>query len=242
MWCFAQPNQWSSDRIDLDSGEVHHAVNVMRLKDGDAVTVFDGNGKHTLGALRIQGKREAHIEARDVITQPRNSLGDVNLAAAICKPARWEWMLEKCAEAGLGSFTPLLTDHCVSRPAAGKVDKWNAIFIRACKQSHNAWLPVLSPITSLTNWLSSDIRLKLAGAITDDAQPLAKILPQESVDNLSIGVAIGPEGDFSASEYEQLRSDGVHMLSLGSRTLRCETAALYVLHALQYEIERQHHA
>jgi len=94
----------------------------------------------------------------------------------------------------------------------------------------------------LKDWLTADLDLKLAGAITDDAQPLAKILPLHPVGTQSIGIAIGPEGDFSSQEYEQLRQGGVHMLSLGSRTLRCETAALYVLHALQFEIERQHHA
>ena len=154
-------------------------------------------------------------------------------------------MLEKAAEVGVGQFIPLITEHCVAKASAktqsDKLEKWRAVFIRACKQSHNAWLPTMPGLMSLSEWLADSCTVRIAGALTDDATPLAHALPAMSLDADTTGIAIGPEGDFSSDEYEQLRRNGVHMVSLGDRVLRCETAALYVLNAVQYELERQHH-
>lgn len=243
MWCYATPQQWTPNRIDLDESEVHHAVQVMRVRAGELLHVLDGQGRFCRGILNIEGRRKAHVEPEEVHLQAPPPLASVTLGAALCKPARWEWMLEKAAELGLGRLFPLLTEHCVVKPHGAKgqdkLQRWTAVCIRACKQSHNAWLPEIPDLLSLSEWLAEDADLRLAGAITEDAAPLGQTLPRQALHTLRVSAAIGPEGDFSTSEYEQMRASGVSMVSFGKLTLRCETAALYILNALRYEIERQ---
>lgn len=245
MWCYADPDHWTAGRIDLDESEVHHAVQVMRVRAGEDLHVLDGRGRWARGILNIEGRRQAHVEPQEVHLQPPSPLASVTLAAALCKPARWEWMLEKVTELGLGRLLPMVTEHCVARPSAGKtkdkLEKWTATCIRACKQSHNAWIPEIPGLLSLSDWTADEADLRLAGAITADAVPLGRVLPKCPLNERRVSVAIGPEGDFSTMEYEQMRGNGVHMVSFGGLILRCETASLYVLNALRYEIERQDH-
>lgn len=245
MWCYADPQRWTSDRIDLDDSEVHHAVQVMRVRAGESLHVLDGQGRIAHGVLNIRNRRTAHVETVEISLQAPSPLASVTLAAALCKTARWEWMLEKITELGVGRLLPMVTEHCVARPPAGKtqdkLEKWKSICIRACKQSHNAWLPEMPGLLSFSDWIADPADLRLAGAITEDAAPLGRALPQWPLTDRQVSVAIGPEGDFSAHEYTQLRDGGVHLVSFGELILRCETAALYVLNALRYEIERQDH-
>jgi 16S rRNA (uracil1498-N3)-methyltransferase len=245
MWCYADPQRWTPDRIDLDESEVHHAIQVMRVRAGERLDVLDGQGRSARGILNVEGRRKAHVEPEEVRVHPPSPLASITLAPALCKPARWEWMLEKATELGLGRLLPIVTEHCVARPAAGKtqdkLQKWTAICMRACKQSHNPWLPEIPGLLSLSAWVADETDLRLAGAITEDAAPLGQVLPKYDLKDGRVSVAIGPEGDFSTSEYEQMRGHGVHLVSLGGLVLRCETAALYILNSLRYEIERQHH-
>lgn len=241
MWCYASPCRWSVTAVSLPEDEHHHVHRVMRLGPGDPVHVFDGEGRVGSGRLEPSGSTSS-VQLQQVEEQPSPELSNVTLAAAVCKPARWDWMLEKCGELGVGTLKPLLSHRSVARPDKKpdkKHQKWQSRLIAACKQSHNATLPRLSPLQSLSDWLSAPPQgILLTGALTEDAVRLAQALPASIQRTDPLTVVVGPEGDFDETEYQELERAGFKPVDFGPRILRCETAALYVLSALLYEYQR----
>lgn len=238
MWCFAEPERWTPSEVVLDEGETRHAVQVMRIREGASVHVLDGRGQEGQGSFVQIDRKHGKIELETFGLQPRPTLTHATLAIAVCKPSRWEWILEKSVELGLGQLAPLLCDHCVARPEKKKAVRWRSLLIQAAKQSHNAWIPQIEAPVPLDDWLrQTPASPRYAGALTPGTPASAGVLKQTLKAHDRPAVLIGPEGDFSPREYELLQNNGVLGFSFGPIVFRCETAAVYILSCLKHEIE-----
>ncbi len=175
---------------------------------------------------------------------PRFPLPTLHLGIGLLKGEKIEWILQKATELGVARITPLITERAVIRPKADRLahqhERWNKIVTEAAQQSARWTLPVLDQPTELLAFLTRTAgyglklifwegmpaqspRRRIAAAIASD--------PREGV------LLIGPEGGWEKAEVDAAGAMGYQALSLGTRILRAETAALAALAVVQYEIE-----
>lgn len=223
----------SGNEIELDSNALRHIVQVLRLKTGHPLILFNGQGGEFEAKLVKVEKRQAIAQIGRFHDISRESSLVTLLGLGISKGERMDFALQKAVELGVSEITPLLTDHCVVQLTASRVMKrhahWQAIIISACEQSGRNTIPVLNTTATLNDWLSS---IPVTTRLILDPQAntgLATItLPQAE-----IVLTVGPEGGFSESEIEQARRAGFLAVRLGPRVLRTESAAIASLAAVQ---------
>jgi 16S rRNA (uracil1498-N3)-methyltransferase len=221
-------------RIPLDRARANYLVNVLRMKAGDPVLVFNGRDGEWLAALVAEG-RKAHGLEIGAQQRPQPALPDLDYIFAPLKQARLDYMVGKAVEMGVGRLRPVLTQH-------GQVTRINrhrmsANVIEAAEQCGVLAIPAIAdPLTLdalLDGWPASDADRRIIfcdeGHADDD--PLA-ILAGLSPSPLA--VLIGPEGGFSAGERDRLRGlSFVTPIPLGPRILRADTAAVAALALVQ---------
>jgi 16S rRNA (uracil1498-N3)-methyltransferase len=196
----------------------------MRRKAGDSIRVVDGVG-HAFEAriLHIQrGRARCTITARlGRVNEPPQA---VTIAAAVLKSgAAYDFLIEKCTELGVSAFVPLLTERTI--PGNAKRHRWQKLALAAMKQCGRSVLPSVAELTPLGEFLRerSPSTLGLIPHETVRSPALADMKPTMSP---RVAICIGPEGGFSDAEITLAVSAGWTPVSLGSRRLRAETAAI----------------
>ncbi len=200
--------------IELAGDELHHA-RVLRLREGEAVEVFDGRGTAFAGAM----EGPAGIRLGGALPS-RESPRPVHLAMSVIQLDKFELVLQKATELGVASVTPLLTDRMEVRVERfrGKRERWLKILFEAVKQSGRAVIPALHDAVAFDEAIA-----RTGEKIVYDADETATATgPPGDAATLYIG----PEGGFSPRELELARSHGAVFASLGPRRLRAETAAI----------------
>lgn len=171
----------------------------------------------------------------------------VTLAQAIPKGKLFEAIVQKATELGVFSIIPLVTQRVVGKIEAWnephKVDRWRLAAIEAIKQCGSPWLPRIEAPESIEKFGSrqSGMDLALVGSLGNDSRH-----PRECFSDFqrrqgrkpkSVSIAIGPEGDFTSSELTDLQAAGARPISLGPLVLRTETAAIFCLSIINYELQ-----
>lgn len=218
----------TSDIVQLTGDEAHHLARVRRVKAGEAVVLFDGEGHEAdavVSAIDRQGVR-LEVSRRRSIPPLRP---EIHLAVCLPKGPRQEWLIEKAAELGATSVRPLLAARTVVMPDnwPAKRAKWRRICVESAKQCGSAWLPAIGDPVDLPALLA-----EAAGreGITWMCHPS----PESAAPRLDEGIGqvtaiIGPEGGFDDAEAALAVRHGARLISLGSQLLRVETAALACL-------------
>ena len=152
-------------------------------------------------------------------------------------------IIQKATELGASEIVPVLTERAVVRlkedRGAGKQDRWEKIALNAAKQCGAAWLPKIAPVQTLKDFLAARraFGALFVCALDENARPIGEAIQAIRARPVSsVGVLVGPEGDFSAAEMEFIRAVGAISVSLGGSVLRSETAAIYALSILRYEL------
>lgn len=229
----------------LSPEESHHCLTVMRQKEGDYCSVFDGKGLEL--KVKITGT-DKKIVSFEKVSQNRTTRSEdvVCLAQALTKAKSMDLIIQKATELGISEIVPLQSDRSVAQvdgdSAEAKVEKWRQITIDAAKQSGQNWVPsLLAPVKpkAFVDGLPRNA-IKIIGSLQSEARPLKKIL-QETIGTAKgprkIVLMIGPEGDFTPAEIGEARAAGFLPVSLGPTVLRSETAAIYTLSAILYELQ-----
>jgi 16S rRNA (uracil1498-N3)-methyltransferase len=183
----------------------------------------------------VQTKDSPVVLTIDEIHQHAPPPVQMTLAQGVIKGQRMDLLLQKTAELGIAAIIPLACEHAVVKMDGKRAEKqharWSRILLNAMKQSGNPWLPRLEAPLSVADYVQRSAALRLYGALDRDAEPLAVAVERslKGGSNPRVDIVIGPEGDFSKSEYEALRSSGAVAVDLGDCVLRSETAALYVI-------------
>lgn len=240
---YLPPEQTKGEVVQLSESDAHHAARVLRLQPGDAVTVLNGVGIELRGQIESVGKRDVSVRVSGRIEHPP-SPAEVTLLQAIAKNAAMDGLIHRAVELGCSRIVPLLAERSVSRPddAESKRAKWQTIALEAMKQSGNPWLTrVEAPVTPPA-WLKrgEKFELLLIGSLLDAPRHLRAHIQEfrSSQGRLprSIGVIVGPEGDFSPAESAAFCEAGAKAITLGLLVLRVETAATAVLAMIQHEL------
>lgn len=238
--CFLASGQWAAGAAELDESESKHLVSVLRAQAGDRIGILDGEGQ--LGEAEVVAPHKKRTAIRIL---SRTAVAPVAprriLVQALVREQKMDWLIQKAVELGAHEIWPLQTEQAVVRirpdEAAKKTARWQAIALGACKQSGNPWMPRIAPVRGLADALAALPAEGAAcfGALQENAVPLPAFFGRLRRENRpQVAMFIGPEGDFSAGEVEALLAAGVQPVSFGPVVLRVETAALFILSALQY--------
>ncbi len=206
--------------VEVGGPEAHHLAVVCRLRPGDAVCLFNGDGRQYPAEVRDVGRRVVVLEVRGVEAPEREHPFRLEIAAPLPKGDRAQFLIEKLTELGVAAFTPLRTARGVVQPREAKLEKLQRYVIEASKQCGRN---VLMGIGPLTDWTAFLRREDLPGR-----KALAH--PGGAANGWGGGVdvaaAVGPEGGFTDEEVDAGRAAGWELVGLGPRILRVETAAL----------------
>ena len=249
--CYVDAGCWDDAELILASEEEHHLVHVLRVKRGEKVIVFDGNGREAMAS--VCGKRGSKtslelLEGPRLVDKPSVQIA---LAVALPKGNRMDLIIEKGTELGVSVIFPVLTERVVARPAdireKGKRARWQRVALTAARQCGVNWIPEIKPIISFNDFLGNHklFDFFLVGSLGEDAvllhsavTEIRKKLEEARAETKCICLLIGPEGDLTPAELCSVVSVGATPVSLGSLVLRVETAALYGLAVLAYEFHR----
>lgn len=219
--------------VTLPDAAIQHLLRVLRLREGDACVLFNGDGHDCDARLVAIGKRQARAEITARRRIDSESPLRITLLQGIARGEKMDWIVQKATELGAARILPVFSERSEVRLDADRSLKrhahWREILIAACEQSGRAVLPELAPPQPLAQ----------AAALRDGPgfvlDPLAAGSPRGLTATLANActLAIGPEGGWSARDLEQLHAAGFSGLRLGPRVLRTETAGLAAIAALQ---------
>ena len=225
----------SGARVTLQGSAAAHLSRVLRLRVGDALTLFNGTGGEFAATIAGAGRDAVAVAVGEARPIERESPLTLTLAQGISRGERMDLVVQKATELGVTTLAPLLTERSVVRldaaQAARKSDHWRAIALAACEQSGRNRPPRLLPPATLAAFLregGSAMKLLLSPTA---ALRLAQIPPPSG----EVQVLIGPEGGLTGEEQEHAQAAGFLGVRLGPRVLRTETAALTALALLQRE-------
>jgi 16S rRNA (uracil1498-N3)-methyltransferase len=243
---YVEPAASNGTAIELSERESHHAINVLRLKENDRVSVLNGIGTEFLCHV---GKISKH--AVELRVYQRNSLPplpyQLTLVQALPKGKTMETIIQKAAELGVSTIVPILAERTVSHldqeNTETRLEKWNWIAIDAIKQCGSGWLPRIERPRKTSDYLASSERfdLNFLASLQPDARHprvcFRDFLQEKKRKPKTLSVWIGPEGDFTPAEINAIRAGGTLPITLGQLILRSETAAFYSLSILNYELQ-----
>ena len=219
--------------LPAQAGE--HVARVLRLGEGAALTLFNGDGMDYPSVIQTVGKREVVVQVQAALTVRNESPLPLTLAQGVARGEKMDLIMQKATELGVARIVPLLTERSEVKLDAARTEKrlihWRAVVTSACEQSGRARVPQITPALPLTSWLD---------ALDDNGALRLALLPEgtQQARSLRFGSAggilvVGPEGGLGERDVAALTAAGFNGLVLGPRILRTETAGLAALAALQ---------
>ncbi len=222
---FHVPEAAPGARVQLPEHAAHHAREVLRLRSGEVVQVFDGRGQEWQAVLEAVTRREvsAHL-GQALVPRPESPLRLV-LALSPLKGDRMEIVVQKATELGASEIWPVVTARtdAAARPAlqGSRQDRWEKIASGAAEQCGRAVVPGIAPTATLDQLLAAPFAGRKALLLEIGAPPALASLPRPE----SLLILVGPAGGFEASELQRVARAGFLAVGLGPRLLRAETAA-----------------
>lgn len=240
-----QPTDPAAREIRLGTEESHHLVVVNRCGRGDPVVAFDGRGHEWICECADAAKAAAVLRVKE-FRQATPLPCAITLAQALPKGATMDEIIRQATEIGAVRIVPLISErtqvHLDGDRAEKKAGKWHTTAIEAAKQCGNPWLPEISPVQKLADYLptTGDYDLKLVASLHPGATSLKTALTHYRAKHNRpphrVLWLVGPEGDLSPAEMTALIMAGFAPITLGPLVLRCDTAAICALSVLSHEL------
>jgi 16S rRNA (uracil1498-N3)-methyltransferase len=211
-------------RVTLEGPEAHHLAAVSRLRPGDLVCLFNGDGHEYPARVVSCGRKSVALDVLGMESPQRELPFRMEIAAPLPKGDRGQFLIEKLTELGAAAYVPLRTERSVVHPGETRLEKLQRLVIEASKQCGRN---VLMQVTPVTDWVDYCVRESL---------PLARYLahPAKSGDtkfheielDQDMSLAVGPEGGFTDEEIRIAQERDWEIINLGARTLRIETTVI----------------
>lgn len=231
------------EQLTIEGSDAHHIGHVMRGRVGEHIIVADDAGKVGEYEITAFTADTVVMQLLHYVEECHESPIEITLAQCLPKGDKMDLIVQKATELGVNCIVPLSSDNCVvkydGKKAAARQAKWQKIADEAGKQCSRDRLPVVQPVTALKQWLQ---------VMATEQADTAVCMCYENEEQLGIRqflltakdckkfiIVIGPEGGFSLDEAALARELGIASVSLGSRILRAETAAVTAVALVQYE-------
>jgi len=215
---------YEAGEFKLDQAESNHLAKVLRLKNGDTVSVINGDGNLYICSIFKADSRSAELKVTEIKRDFDRRNYYLHIAIAPTKSLeRFETFVEKAVELGIDEITPLVTSR--SERHNLRIDRINKIIVSAMKQSQKSKITIINDLTDLNKFTGKkyDGQLFIAHCIDGIERDF---LGKACMPGGKVTVMIGPEGDFNKDEVENAISCGYKSISLGSSRLRTETAGI----------------
>ena len=239
---FVKKDQIQEDVVIIIGSDVNHIKNVLRMKKGETILISDGEDREYVCTIDELENEQVRAKIEDVNGVAKELPIKVTLFQALPKGDKMETVIQKMIELGAYEIVPVSTKRCIvkldNKKAVSKTKRWNSIAESAAKQSKRGIIPKVSmPVTYKE-------ALKMAEAMDK------VLIPYENAENMAhtrqvvsqikmgmtVGIFIGPEGGIEEDEILKLKEIGAHIVTLGNRILRTETAGFTAASLIQYEL------
>lgn len=218
--------------LELDASAAQHLVKVLRMKEGDAVRLFDGSGAFYPATLIQTAKKSVLVKTALKELANTASCLHTHIGQVMSRGDRMDYAIQKSTEMGVNEITPLSSERCEVRLNKEREEKriqhWQQVAISAAEQCGRATIPVIHPVMSVNDWIHSREGLSLV-LHHRDTQQLADISKPDAVN-----ILIGPEGGLSEDEIQQAQNHEFVATTLGPRVMRTETAPVTALSIVQW--------
>ena len=246
MHKFFTPKELISENIAKIIGEdVKHIIKVLRIEAGEKVVLNDCQGTEYLAVISSTSKQEVEFEILEELDVNNESPVKIHLYQGLPKAQKMDLIVQKGTELGITEFIPTIT-HRVDVKLKGefkKLDRLNRIALEAAKQSKRSIVPKVTEPIGFEEVLQKVDELDLFLVPYENANNFGiktlinKLRNEEKINNIkNIGIFVGPEGGIEEEEIEQLKEKGAHIVTLGKRILRTETAGFVATSLIQYEL------
>ena len=222
-------------RLELPEAAARHVAQVLRMRAGELLTLFNGAGGEYGAVIESVDRRAVSVRVEDFHEAERESALALTLAQCVSRGERMDYSLQKAVELGVAAVVPLLSARGVVKLDGErwekKLEHWRGVMVSACEQSGRTRIPALAPVQKLETWLGSSkgmgegARLVLAPGAAHSLREL----PAAHAATL----LVGPEGGLADEEAALAVRHGFTAIRLGPRVLRTETAGVAALAALQ---------
>lgn len=213
---------------------IHHLRVLRQLVINTPITVFNGSGGEYVATITHVEKKQVRAEIKTFSAREAELPYALTLAQALPESAKLDWIIEKSVELGVTAIQPLTTQRCVTRLSQERAEKkyphWQAVIIAAAEQCGRNRIVSLATISPFQTWIQQHdlhIRILLSPRGEQSLCTWARHQPPQALTLL-----IGPEGGFTPTEERLATDHGAHLLSMGTRILRTETAGLAALATL----------
>jgi len=242
---FAPPVAFAPDRatVVLTADEARHLRDVLRLKRGDEVFIFDGEGREFRCVVEEFDRDQATLNVSSEVeaARPESTL-HLTLAVALLKGEKFELVVQKATELGVARLVPVITKLADVRlrdeaDAERRVTRWKRIALEACKQSGRARVPQIDAPRAFSKFIedeSANGEAWRAMFAERGGTGLSETIERLPVRPSVIAAIVGSEGGWADEEIKQARDAGWSVVTLGGRTLRAETAAIAITALLQH--------
>jgi 16S rRNA (uracil1498-N3)-methyltransferase len=221
--------------VALDEDGAAHIGKVLRMGEGDKISLFCGDGNDYLAEITQSSKKNVSVKVLSATANQSESPLDLHLGQVISRGDRMEFTIQKSVELGVTTITPLFSERCGVKLNGERLDKkiqqWQKIVISACEQSGRSVVPKIRPAMELMDWCQEQtqaLKLNLHPRAAHGINGLTQLDQHNKVRLL-----IGPEGGLSDQEITMTEQFTFTDVLLGPRVLRTETAALTAITALQ---------
>ncbi len=239
---FVEPDKIREEQLVIDTEDVSHLKKVLRIREGEKITVCDSCGYDYEAEVETIGEREILCRVLSKKHSDTESNLTVTLYQALPKAAKMDYIIQKTTELGVCRIVPCALSRCVvklenRKAEEKKTSRWQKIAEEAAKQSGRGVIPRIDMPQTLSEALEELKGMDLAFVPyeCEDQTTLRAVLNSRKEVH-SVGFLIGPEGGFDPAETEVIRNAGIPTVTLGKRILRTETAGEAVLAMVMYEL------
>ena len=235
---FFVPKQEIGSSFLVLTGENAAHAKVLRLKNGDDVTICDGEGTDYICTVSDVANGQISLVVHSADPSQSEPKVACSIYMAFAKADKFEHVIQKATELGAAELVCFPSVRCVSRPdeksLVKKLDRWQKIAASAAEQSRRGRIPQVIALPSYSSALKRAAEADLAVCFYENEEQLTFRAAIEAAPFRTASILTGPEGGFESEEVRQAAEAGLKICTLGSRILRCETAPLCALSALMY--------
>lgn len=235
---FFVPKQEIGSSFLVLTGENAAHAKVLRLKNGDDVTICDGEGTDYICTVSDVANGQISLVVHSADPSQSEPKVACSIYMAFAKADKFEHVIQKATELGAAELVCFPSARCVSRPdeksLVKKRERWQKIAASAAEQSRRGRIPQVIALPSYSSALARAAEADLAVCFYENEEQLTFRAAIEAAPFRTASILTGPEGGFESEEVRQAAEAGLKICTLGSRILRCETAPLCALSALMY--------
>lgn len=238
---FVPKDKIINSKAYIEGDDVKHIYKVLRLQPGEKVSINNCHGIEYLGKIYEVNKMQVVVDIVEDLDSNNESPVNIYLYQGLPKSAKMDFIVQKATELGALEVTPVITERVVVKNELGefkKVDRWNRIALEACKQSKRSVIPTINTPIEFEELLEvlKNVDLIVVPYENQEGYGIKQMINTINSEVKSAAIVIGPEGGFEEEEISKLKELNAHIITLGPRILRTETAGLVCISLLMYEL------